>query len=279
MRMDAVKRWTRAGMSEALYARLSRLKFADMGHGYDAFGAQRDWVSAAVLAARPFYDAYFRVRSTGVEHIPAGGPAILASNHSGTLPFDGAMLFCDVVRQMETPRLPRPVADLFVPMLPVVGTAFSRLGVVPGSRGNFRHLLEQGELLMVFPEGTPGIGKLFRDRYKLQTWREGHAELAIRHRAPVVPVAIIGAEEQMPQIARFDGLHPFGAPYLPVPLVLFPLPVRYHIHYGAPIHLHERYDPSDSDNPRAIKEAALEIKGVVQALIDEGLRLRKGVFA
>ena len=101
---------------------------------------------------------------------------------------------------------------------------FARCGVVGGSRGNAKALLEAGEMLMIFPEGTPGIGKPFSDRYQLQEWRQGHCELAIRHSAPVVPVGIIGPEEQMPQVGLIKGLKAFGVPHLPVPATPFPLP-------------------------------------------------------
>ena len=86
----------------------------------------------------------------------------------------------------------------FVPALPFIGTIFARGGMVGGSRGNVRALLEAGELLMIFPEGTPGIIKPFHKRYQLQKFRVGHAELAIRHQVPVIPVGIVGAEEQLP---------------------------------------------------------------------------------
>ncbi|MBH25708.1 MAG: glycerol acyltransferase [Myxococcales bacterium] len=255
----------------------SELRFDDRGHGYDPFGAHRDWVEGAAAVIAPLYRWYFRVRSYGSEQIPASGPVIVASNHSGTLPFDGAMLYMDIVHHTNPPRLPRPIVDLFVPSLPVVGTTFSRLGVVAGSRGNVHRLLNRGELLLIFPEGTPGIGKPFSERYHLQTWREGHAELAIRHQAPVVPVAMIGPEEQMPQIAQIP-VSLFGAPYLPIPLTLLPLPVRYHIHYGAPIPLHRDYRPEQADDPAIVHEAAQRIKDAVQCLLDHGLRQREGVF-
>jgi len=255
------------------------LEFGDRGHGYDAFGAHRDWVANALKITGPLYERWFRVRSYGAEHVPSSGAAILASNHSGTLPFDGAMLFNDVVRRTNPPRLPRPIADWFVPKLPFVGTLFARLGVVAGSRLNVRSLLEAGELIMVFPEGTPGISKPFWERYHLQKWREGHAELAIRYRAPVVPVAIIGAEEQMPQIGRIERFKLFGAPFLPIPLTPFPLPVRYHIHYGAPIDFSDRFSPEQSDDPDVVSSAALEVRRAVEKLIATGLTQRDGVFA
>ncbi len=269
-------RLAKALLPDGTYDRLSNLNFADAGHGYDAFGANPDWVAAATAFARPLYTHYFRVKSYGAHNIPQTGGAILAANHSGTLPVDGMMLFMDVLEHTDPPRLPRPAADFFVPMLPFVAIAFSRVGVVAGSRRNVQHLLESGELLMIFPEGVPGIGKPFSKRYQLQQWRVGHCELAIRHGVPVVPVGIVGAEEQMPQLARLPGV--MGAPYIPVTATPLPLPVRYHIHYGAPVPLQELYKPEQADDPAVLGAAAARVKSEVRELIRNGLRQREGIF-
>ena len=256
--------------------RAERLSYPDAGHGFDRFGMHPDFVALGECIGMPLYDNYFRVKSYGAENIPTSGPAVLAGNHSGTLPLDGAMLWVDVLRHTEPPRTARPIADYFVSTLPLVSTLFARCGVVGGSKGNARALLEAGELLMIFPEGTPGIGKPFSERYKLQTWRQGHCELAIRYSAPVVPVGIVGAEEQMPQIARI----PLGGamPYLPVPATLVPLPVRYHIHYGEPLRFDEEFSPSDADDPEIVADAARRVKKAVQGLLDRGLEMREGIF-
>lgn len=259
--------------------RLRELALKDEGHGYDVFGANAEWVAMGAALMRPLYEVWFRVESHGAENIPKEGGAVLASNHSGTLPFDAAMIWTDVLRRTDPPRIVRPVLDYFVPLLPFFGMLFTRAGSIGGSRGNVRASLEAGELLLVFPEGVVGIGKHFRDRYQLQEWRVGHVELAIRHRVPVVPTAVVGAEEQMPQLARIEiGARLFGAPYLPVPLTLVPLPVRYHIYYGEPMHLSERFSVEDANRPEALEEAAQLVKERVQALIDRGLAERSGVF-
>lgn len=257
--------------------RRARFGYRDAGHGFDRFGLHPDYVAFADLVTGPLYERYFRVHTYGAEHLPGSGAAVVAANHSGTLPFDAAMLWADIYRHTDPPRAPRAIADYFVTALPLVGTTFARTGMVGGSRGNARAVLEAGELLMLFPEGTEGIGKPFKDRYQLQEWRQGHCELAIRHGAPVIPVGIIGAEEQMPQIGRLPGIGP--VPYLPVSATLLPLPVRYHIHYGAPIALHERFTPTQADDPEVVAEAAAEVKEAVQALIQTGLDLRSGVFS
>lgn len=258
--------------------RSERLAFSDAGHGYDQFGMHPDFVAMGDTVANFLYERYFRVKSYGAHHVPASGPAVLAANHSGTLPMDGAMLWIDVLRHTDPPRAARPVADYFVSTLPVVSTLFARCGVVGGSRGNARALLEAGELLMIFPEGVPGIGKRFSQRYQLQEWREGHCELAIRHRAPVIPVGIVGAEEQMPQVARIPVPAGSALPYIPVPATPFPMPVRYHIHYGEPVRLDREYEPDDADDPEIVHKAAQRVKAAVQELLDRGVQARAGVF-
>lgn len=254
---------------------LRSIPFRDAGHGYDVFGYEPLHAALGLALLEPLYRHWFRVRSYGVEHVPARGPAILVGNHSGTLPFDAAMVWTDVVLQRQ--RLPRAVADHFVPGLPFVSTLYARGGVVGGTEGNLRVLLETGEVLMIFPEGVPGISKPFRERYQLRDFRVGHAELAIRHQVPVVPVGIVGAEEQMPQIARLP-VKALGAPYLPVTLTPLPLPVRYHLHYGEPLVLHEGLRPEDADDPEVVRRACERVRHAVQALVNKGLRLRKGVF-
>lgn len=256
--------------------KMRNLVFQDAGHGFDPFGMHPEYVSLGTGIAGPLYRRWFRVTSRGAEHIPKRGPAILAGNHSGTVPTDAMMLWMDVIENTDPPRVARPVADHFVPMLPYVGTLFARAGMVGGSRGNARKLLENGDILMIFPEGVPGIGKPYRDRYQLQEWRVGHAELAIRHRAPVVPVAIIGAEEQMPQVARIEGISAFGIPYLPITLSPLPLPVRYRFLYGPPIPLHRDHAPEEADDPQVVEAAARRVRDAVDALLQEGLRERDG---
>jgi 1-acyl-sn-glycerol-3-phosphate acyltransferase len=251
-------------------------EFHDEGHGYDVFGLHPASVRRAATIARPICDRYFRVGSHGAQLIPRDGPAILVANHGGVLPVDAAVLWLDVLR--KTGRVLRVIADRFVPLLPFVSTMFARVGVVSGTRGNVRRLLERGELIAIFPEGVTGPAKRFRDRYQLQEWRVGHAELAIRHRAPVVPVAIVGAEESWTVAWKLRGLHAFGAPYLPVPASLVPLPARYHLRYGAPIALHDGVPPDQADDPDAAAAAAARTRAGVEEQLGHALAARGGVF-
>jgi 1-acyl-sn-glycerol-3-phosphate acyltransferase len=272
------ERWAATLLSRPERERLSRAAIDDAGHGYDRLGLSHEGLVAGVASMRFLYERWFRVRSSGFEHVPTSGPAILAANHSGMLPLDGAMLWTDVVRHGDPPRVPRIVVDLFVPRLPVIFTFFARTGAVAGDRRTMAALLSRGELVGVFPEGLPGIAKPFSERYRLRPFRTGHAELAIAHGAPIVPVAIVGAEEQWPELVRIESFHLFGAPYLPIPATPFPLPVRYHVRYGAAIDPRGRFAPSDADDPAVTRALALEVQTAVQALVDDLLATRQGWF-
>jgi 1-acyl-sn-glycerol-3-phosphate acyltransferase len=234
-------------------------------------------LASVVSGAATIYERYFRVDSIGADQIPAEGPAILVANHGGFLPIDAAILCLDVLRRTEPPRIPRAVADHFVPRLPLASTLFARMGVVSGTRANVRRLLQRDELIAIFPEGVTGPGKPFRDRYQIQGWRVGFAELAIRYRAPVVPVAIIGAEEAWPLLGKLR-LHVFGSPYLPIPASPLPLPVRVHLRYGAPLELHRGCTPADAADPEIVAAAAANTRRALEQLVDDGLRARGGVF-
>jgi 1-acyl-sn-glycerol-3-phosphate acyltransferase len=235
------------------------MQFFDEGHGYDLFGLTPGAVDRALRVAAPFHRHYFRVTTRGTEHLPSRGGAIFAPNHSGMLPIDAAMLWFDVTAR--TGRVLRTIADRFIPRLPFLSTWFARTGVVAGSHTNVAHLLERGELVAIFPEGVTGPAKPFFERYHLQQWRVGHAEHAIRHEVPIIPVAIIGAEEAWPVLARIPW-RMFGAPYLPIPLTPLPLPVRIEIHYGRPIEL-----AGDADDPHVIAAAALRVRRAVEELL------------
>ena len=266
-------------VSDAEFERLGDLHYQDAGHGYDAFGLHPDFVALGELVAGPLYDRWFRVISRGHGSIPEIGHAVIAGNHSGNIPIDAAMIWMDVLRNTSPPRVPRAIADHFVPSLPWVGTLFARSGMIGGSRGNTRALLESGELLLIFPEGTPGIIKPWNERYQLRPFRVGHAELAIRYSAPIIPVGVIGAEEQLPLLHVSKRLgKPLGVPEVPIPAVPVPLPVRYRIFYGEPIPVHEEFSPEDADDPDVVRIVAGRVQAAVDRLLKQGLAERKGVF-
>jgi 1-acyl-sn-glycerol-3-phosphate acyltransferase len=129
----------------------------------------------------------------------------------------------------------------------------------------------------VWPEGVTGPAKPFKDRYRIQAWRVGFAELAIRYQVPVVPVAIVGAEESWPLAMKLRGPRIFGAPYLPVPATPIPLPVHYHIRYGEPLHL-DGGAHRGAEDPDVIANAATRVQVALERLLDDSRCERRGVF-
>jgi 1-acyl-sn-glycerol-3-phosphate acyltransferase len=240
---------------------------------------------------KPLYQDYFRVQSSGHEHVPTEGRAILVANHSGAIPIDGMMIAIDLISRLDPPRLMRAVVDRFVAGLPYVNILFSRVGQIIGIRRNFETLLEHEELVLVFPEGTPGIVKPWGERYQLRKFNVGFVELHLRYRAPIIPVSVVGAEEQYPILAESRSLGaPLGVTHVPIPLnallaLVFgpigalPFPTRYHITYGEPIRYYEEFSEDTIRNPVMVKTLAEEVQSRVQAQIRDGLRQRKGIFA
>jgi 1-acyl-sn-glycerol-3-phosphate acyltransferase len=269
------------------YDRLQRVNIHDLGFGYDPFGLEIESAMLAYAVAKYVYKYWFRVESHGVENVPLQGPVLITPNHSGVLPFDGAMLAVDLTYKMETPRVMRAVVDNFAGFLPFFNTLFYRLGQIIGARRNFEELLRNGELVTVFPEGHKGTGKPYRERYKLTKFNVGFMELSLLNKTPIVPTAVIGAEEQYPYMLDLKPLaRALNFPYMPVtPLMLFlgplgmlPLPTKYTIYYGEPLHFYREYPPETVKNPETIYALVDTVKTRVQELIDQGLRGRKGVF-
>jgi len=250
--------------------------FHDEGHGFDMFGLHPPTLRRTIARGGWLCDRYFRTRSCGASEIPRSGPAILVANHGGALPIDAALLCLDAGR--ATGRIVRPIADRFVPALPMISTWFARLGVVVGTHANVGRLLARGELIAIWPEGAAGIAKPARERYQMKEWRVGHAELALRYRAPVVPVAIVGSEEAWPVLGRITRLRRFGVPFVPVPLTPLPLPLRHYLYYGAPIALHDGLDPDAADDPGAVAQAAARVRLALANLLRDARQARAGRF-
>lgn len=269
------------------YERLKSVKINDLGFGYDPFGLEIESAMLAYAVAKFVYQYWFRVESHGVENVPAKGPVLITPNHSGVLPFDGAMLAVDLTKNMDTPRVMRAVVDNFAGFLPFVNTLFYRWGQIIGARRNFEELLRQGEMVTVFPEGHKGTGKPYSERYKLTRFNVGFMELSLLNKTPIVPTAVIGAEEQYPYMLDLKPVaRLLNFPYMPItPLMLFlgplgmlPLPTKYIIYYGKPLHFYRDYPPETVKDPETIYSLVDTVKTRVQELIDQGLRERKGVF-
>lgn len=280
-------RLVKALAGEEEYRWLDRIPMKDMGFGYDLFGLEKETVALAYLFARVVYKHWFRVESEGHHHIPRVGRCILAGNHGGLLPFDAAMAVVDMIARLHPPRFLRSIVDTFVADIPFLNVLFARVGQVIGARQNFRELLLNEELAIVFPEGTPAIGKTFGERYKLRPFRVGFIELALQCQAPIVPTAFVGPDEQAPILFKFEGIaRRFGYPFLPItptfpllgPLGLLPAPVKYRIRYGEPFHFYRDHPPESARDPRLVQELADEVRDRVQEMVDAGLKARRGTF-
>jgi 1-acyl-sn-glycerol-3-phosphate acyltransferase len=244
---------------------------------YDRFGLSPEVVRRSFPYFYALYRFYFRVQSQGGEHLPSQGPALLASNHAGVFPFDGAMLLLDILLTTDPPRLARAIVDRFTARLPWLNVFLARVGQVVESRENFAELLQGGEMVLVFPEGLNGVRKPISQRYRLQRFQTGFVEEALRTSVPIVPVAVIGSDDQTPILydAKFLARR-LGLPMLPItptfpwlgPLGLLPYPVRYRIVYGEPLAFHERFGPDDADDPGLVQYLGKQVHTRVQQLLD-----------
>ncbi len=175
------------------------------------------------------YDTYFRVTVEGAEHLP-DGPSIIVANHSGALPLDGPMLYYALQRERADLEPARWLVEDQVFHAPVLGLLINRIGAVRAHPENAVRLLEENRPVIVFPEGFLGISKPFTQKYQLKRFgRGGYVKLALKMRVPIVPVAIVGAEESMPLLAKIPA-GPLGLPYLP--LTPPPLPARWRIRFS-----------------------------------------------
>ncbi|WP_428265486.1 lysophospholipid acyltransferase family protein [Haliangium sp.] len=246
---------------------------------YDPFGFHPPSMKYPMLVSRWLYQHYFRCEAHGVEHIPADGPCLLVANHSGQLPFDAMVLLTAVMLEAPQPRVVRTMVERFIPTLPFFSYLFNRWGQITGTPENCRRLLDEGEMILVFPEGAAGISKPFPRRYQLTRFGNGFMRLALECKTPILPVAVIGAEEQAPAInikplARLIRTPSF--PVVPYPpfFPIVPLPVKYRLRFGEPMHFSG--DPDDEDE--VIEEKVRAVRNRVRSLLHLGLRERKHVF-
>lgn len=235
-----------------------------------------------------YYDKWFRVEWEGLENIPRTGGALLVANHAGAIPADAPMLMHGIEQELGRPVY--GLADNWFRTIPVVGTGWSRTGGVPAHRDNAHRILQDhGQLALVFPEGTKGPSKLVSERYQLRRFgRGGFVETAMRAGVPVVPVAVVGAEEAMPILYRVKGaarlLH---APYFPITvnhLVFGPvlgtfayLPAKFRFRVLEPTTFD--VDPDMSRYPRGrIMEEAENIRQRLQEALYQMLSTRHSIW-
>ena len=245
--------------------------------GYDLAFVERTAPLLEFLWSR-----YFRVRLLGIENVPNEGAALLVGNHSGGIPYDGAMLLHGIRRDHPRHRHVRPLIANFAFRSGWMANVVARVGCVRASMETALPMLARGELVAVFPEGLKGVGKLYRERYRLARFgRGGFVRLAREAQVPLLPVAVVGAEEIHPVIGKITRFaEPLGIPYIPItptfpwlgPLGLLPVPTKWTIQIGAPI------APPAPGDEAGTSRVAESVRVAIDGMISDLLAQRRSIL-
>lgn len=248
--------------------------------GRDPFGFDPETARRAVAMCAVFHRLYFRTEVFGIQNVPQGR-ALLIANHSGQIPIDAAIIGSAMFLDANPPRVTRSMVDRWTATLPFVSMFFNRVGQVVGLPENARRLLAMDELLLAFPEGTRGVAKPFSRRYELEEFGLGFMRLAMETETPIVPVAVIGAEEQYVSLGNFGwAARTLNLPVFPlVPQLLLPggqlpLPTKYRIYFGEPMRFYG--DPEDDE--AVIADKVWLVRQTISHLLTQGLKARRSVF-
>ena len=229
----------------------------------------------------PFYKHYFRVRIHGQENIE-NRPYMMVSNHSGQVAIDGALIMMSMLFENHPPRIVRGMVERFLPAMPFLGEFVAHGGSILGDRKNCLYLLQQGETLLVFPEGVKGIAKNTSQFYKLQHFTTGFFRMALHTKTDILPIAVVGAEEFYPYVVHFKKLADWlSLPALPITptfpwfglLGLIPMPSPVDIYIGKPYKIPEDLSPEAPD--KEINEHVYKIEQSIQDMINLGLKQKR----
>jgi len=253
----------------------------------DDWGFDEEFVEVVFPFFEFLYERWWRVRATGIQHVPAHGRALLAGNHAGILPWDATMISFAIQREHPLPRYPRFLVLNWAYDLPFISVAMRKVGGVVASPYNAIQLLQRDELVAVFPEGVKGAGKPFSERYRLQRFgRGGFVEIALRTRSPIVPVAVVGSEEIYPKLGESTAAaRLLGAPYFPLTPTFpwlgafgtVPLPSKWRIEFCEPIPTDE-YGPEAAEDPTLVFELSERVRETIQEKLYENLVKRGAAF-
>ncbi len=272
---------------EAVRARVSIPGAADVSAEVDEFGLDQRYLTRARGWLDWLFDSWWRVQVTGVDLIPDTERVLFVANTAGILPWDALMVAHAVERLHPSRRRPRPLVADWLATLPFSQSRLARMGAVRACAENAERLLLGNQWVIAFPEGQKGSLKPFRERYRLQRFaRGGFVPLAARLRAAIVPVAIVGAEETYPvlfeprALRRLLGVPVPITPTFPLlgPLGIIPLPSQWRIRFGAPIWFDD-VAPERSADPLYVNRTREQVRGVIQALLEEELPRRRSIFS
>ncbi|MEN9579029.1 MAG: hypothetical protein RJA70_2038 [Pseudomonadota bacterium] len=256
-------------IAEEVTDRLDRLEVPFNAHGLDRYGISKERLSTVGVAFGTLYRSYFSVKCHGTENVPSRGRAMLVANHSGGYAVDASMLAAACFFDLEPPRLAHGMVERFMSRIPFVADWASRVGQFPGLPEHARRLLNDERMLMVFPEGTRGTAKLYKQRHELVRFGTGFMRLALETRTPIVPVAILGGGEAVPTIKNVRWLGKLlGLPYVPLTpyLLAFPLPANIVIHFGKPL----LFEGSGMETDNVIDAHVERVKGSIRELLTAG---------
>ncbi len=266
-----------------LWESIRNMEAGQNEYGYDPFGFEPEFLKYVNPFALWFYRKYFRTEVADIDNVPHTGRVMLISNHSGQVAIDGMMLACSMLFDMKPPRMARSMVEHWVPTIPFVSTFMARAGQVVGTRENARILLQRGGCLSVFPEGVRGISKTYDNAYNMVDFGLGFMRLALETDTPIVPVGIVGGEEQMPSIYNFKTLaKALGMPAFPItpamlllgPVGALPMPVKYRIYFGEPM----TFEGKPDDEDRVIRAKVQRVQNAIGGLIERGLKERGGEY-
>jgi len=246
-------------------------------YGLDKYGISRRHLIPSYYSLGWLYRHYFRVATQGIENVPDEGGALLVGNHSGGIPLDASMVITSMLFEKKSPRFVHAMVEYFAQKLPFLSPMFSRIGQLTGLPEHAKRLLRDGRLVLAFPEGARGTGKLYKDRYKLVRFGTGFMRMALETGVKIIPFAFIGGEEAVPAIFRLTGIaRLIGVPYVPVPpqLLPVPLPVSCQIYYGKPM----KFEGDGSECDEVIAGYVEQVRNEIAALIEHGLAERPGAF-
>lgn len=248
----------------------------------DPFGIRKKYLKILSLCSMFFYYWWNRVDVYGVENVPNKGSALLIANHGGVVPLDAAHIVTSLIMKKEKPRLVRTLVERFLPTLPFIYTFMSRVGQVVGTYENAEIIVDSGELLQIFPEGSKGATKPYYKYYQLEEFNVGFMEIALKKKIPIIPIGVVGSNEQalilfdLKPLAKLLKIPNFPiTPFWPLlgPLGLIPLPSKYRIIFGHQMDFSE-YSEEVLEDPEKVKLLVEEVRSEVKRLIDIGLDMR-----
>ncbi|MCW2581876.1 MAG: 1-acyl-sn-glycerol-3-phosphate acyltransferase [Klenkia sp.] len=255
----------------------------------DEFGFDPDLADHLLMPVlRPLFEKWFRVEVLGLENVPDVGGALVVANHSGTIPVDALMTTVALHDEHPAERRFRLLGADLVFQVPFIGAMARKLGATLACNEDAERLLSEGELVGVFPEGFKGVGKPFSERYTLQRFgRGGFVTAALRTGAPIVPCAIVGAEEIYPMIGNAKTVaRVLGLPYFPItptfpllgPAGLVPLPSKWFIAFGEPIET-AHFGPNAAEDPMLVFNLTDQVRETIQHSLYQLLLKRRSVFS